>query len=168
MGLRGCLIILARIKTTLLTHRQSQQSGFTPGRSTVYIILNLSILSQTRCEFQQPFYPAYIDFKAAFDSVDRQTIWLLLVKQGIPPKLINHVKLLYTNTVAWVQVGGSHSDWFTIQTGVREGCVLAPDLFLFTLNFIMNRTVSQGLAGATLGNESFSDVDYADDAAILS
>jgi len=32
----------------------------------------------------------------------------------------------------------------------------------------MDRTVSQGLAGATLGNESFSDLDYADDAAILS
>jgi len=31
----------------------------------------------------------------------------------------------------------------------------------------MDRTVSQGLAGTTMGNESFSDLDYADDAAIL-
>jgi len=130
-------------------------------------LLNLSILAQTCREFQQPFYAAYIDFKAAFDSVDCQTIWLLLAKQGIPPKLINLVKLLYTDTVAWVQVGGSRRHWFTIRTGVRQGCVLAPDLFRCALDFFMDRTVCQSLARATMGNESFNDPDYADDAAIL-
>jgi len=154
-------------KATLLTHRRLQQSGFRPGRFAVDRILNSSILAQTRRKFQQSFYAAYKDFKAAFDSVNRQTIWLLLTKQGIPPKVINLVKLLYTNSVACVQVGGSSSDWFTIRTGLQQGCVLAPDHFLCALDFVMDRTVSQSLARATMGNKSFNNLDYADNATIL-
>ena len=63
-----------RIKPLLLSKRRQEQSGFTPGRSTVDWILTLNILAQTRREFHKPFFAAYVDLKAVFYSVDRQEL----------------------------------------------------------------------------------------------
>jgi len=52
--------------------RRPQQSGFTAGRSTIDVIL---LLSELHHGFNQPFNVAYIDIKAAFDSVDRRAFW---------------------------------------------------------------------------------------------
>jgi len=70
--------LLSRIKAKLLESRRVEQSGFTPGRSTVDRILTLNTLIQTRREFGQPFWVAYVDLKSAFDSVNRESLWLLL------------------------------------------------------------------------------------------
>jgi len=45
---------------------------------------------------------------------------------------------------------------------VRQECTIAPSLFLSAMDLI-----HRGLAGASLGNECFSDLDYADDVAFL-
>jgi len=39
---------------------------------------------------------AYVDLCAAFDSVDRNALWLLLRRLGIPPKLVDMFEDLYT------------------------------------------------------------------------
>jgi len=41
----------------------------------------------------------YADLKAAFDSMDLTALWLLLHSLGIPPKLVELMKTLYTGTV---------------------------------------------------------------------
>jgi len=52
----------------------------------------------------------YVDFRAAFDSVYRQSLWLLLKTKGVPQKLIDFLGDLYTNTVSCVRVDGQVSD----------------------------------------------------------
>jgi len=42
---------------------------------------------------------------------------------------ISVFRVLYDNSVSCVQTGGTRSTWFKIEAGVRQGCVLAPDLF---------------------------------------
>ena len=49
---------------------------------------------------------------------------------------------------------------------VCQGCVLAPDLVLCSLDYVMRRTVAHRFLGASLG-EKRTDFDFADDAAIL-
>jgi len=69
--------LLSRIKVKqlkLLGSRRVEQSGFTPGQLTADRILTLNILIQTRREFGQPFWVAYVDLKSAFDSVDRESL----------------------------------------------------------------------------------------------
>jgi len=67
-------IVLSRIKTKLLESRCLEQSGITPSRrSTVGRILILNTLIQTRREYGQPFWVAYVDLKSVFDSVDRES-----------------------------------------------------------------------------------------------
>ena len=68
--------------------RRREQSGFTPRHSTIDRILALTVLAQTRRKYRRPLYTAYIDLKAAFDSVDSDALFKLLEIIGIPLKLI--------------------------------------------------------------------------------
>ena len=61
---------------------------FTPHRSTLDTISTLSKLLETRREFNKPLWIAYVDLKSAFDYVDRESLWLLLRRHGIPSKIV--------------------------------------------------------------------------------
>jgi len=77
------------------------------------------MILQTRRDFRRPTWVAYVDFRAAFDSVNRQSLWLLLKTKGVPQKWIDLLEDLYTNTISCVRVDGQVSDWFSISAGVR-------------------------------------------------
>jgi hypothetical protein len=109
-----------------------------------------------------------VDLKAAFDSVDLPALWSLLRSLGIPLKIVGLIQELYTDTLSSVRMEGNLSDWFYIKSGVRQGCTIAPSLFLTPMDWILERTVHiKGFAGVSLGEEAFSDLDYADDVALL-
>jgi len=84
------------------------------------------MLQQSRREYNRPLWVAYVDLKAAFDSVDRNALWFLLASSGFPPEIINLFKALYTDTHSCVRVDGYDSEWFSVLSGVRQGCVVAP------------------------------------------
>ena len=52
----------------------TQHSDFTKGWSTIDAILALHLLSVIHREFNRPVNVAYLDIKAAFDSVDRRAL----------------------------------------------------------------------------------------------
>ncbi|KAI8518836.1 hypothetical protein Bbelb_020930 [Branchiostoma belcheri] len=160
-------ILLARLRPLLLRKQRQEQSGFTPGRSTVDRILTLRLLAEKRREFRKPLYAAYVDLKQAFDSVDRNALWLLLKALGVPAKLVHLLSLLYSNTSSRVKVNGLLSDSFVIKSGVLQGCVLAPTIFNVAIEHVMGRTVEQCNCGASFGDFTVTDLDFADDVAIL-
>ena len=57
---------------------------------------------QSRREYQRPLWIAYVDLKAAFDSVDRSALWLLLRSLGLPEKIVGLMKEHYTDIAASV------------------------------------------------------------------
>jgi len=122
---------------------------------------------QTCSEFNQPIWIAYVDLKAALNSIDRSALWLLLRSIGLPDQIVSLVCSLYTDTVSCVRVDGDESGRFGINSGVRQGCTLAPNVFLAPMDWIMSRTVSKGCLGATVGDQLTTNLDYADDAAFL-
>jgi len=121
----------------------------------------LNLLLQGRREHGRPLWIAYVDFRAAFDSVDRNALWLLLRSLGIPPKLVDMFKNLYADTVSCVRLKGEVSDWFHFGCGVRQGCTVAPSLFLLPMDWVMEPTSHGGFLGATLDTETFADNDVA-------
>jgi len=160
-------VLLARVKGHLQQLRRTEQSGFTPHRSTVDRITTLNMILQTRREYRRPSWVAYVDFRSAFDSIDRQSLWLLLRSKGIPDKILELLEDLYSNTLSCIRVDGELSPWFKVSAGVRQGCVLAPDLFLEPMDWVMDRTVHRGYLGLNVGNETFTDLDFADDVSLL-
>ena len=62
---------------------------------------------------------------------------------------------------------GELSSWFDeTSSGVRQGCVVAPELFLEPMDWITNRAAHKGFLGVAVG-EICTDLDYADDVSLL-
>ncbi|KAK2723051.1 hypothetical protein QYM36_003294, partial [Artemia franciscana] len=100
-----------------------------PGRSTMEQIFTMQQLIEKTREFQQKAYVAFVDFKATFNSVDLQSLWLILKTTGLPAKYCNLFERLHKGTESCMQINGRHSSSFEINTGVRQGCAAAPELF---------------------------------------
>ena len=111
----------------------------------------------------------FLDFKSAFDSVNRSSLFSTLTLRGVPTKYINLMKALYAETSGRVRVYGHLSDSFPTTSGVRQGCPLSPFLFNFVVDMIMDITL-QGLDDAGVEYfpvENLTDLDYADDIVLL-
>ena len=111
----------------------------------------------------------FIDYEKAFDSFDRETLWKLMRHYGIPEKLISLIKCSYQDMSCRVLHAGHLSDCINVKTGVRQGCLLSPFLFLLAIDWIMRRTTSNKRNGIqwTLWSQ-LEDLDFADDLALLS
>ena len=69
------MILLERIRPIFHNHRRSERAGFTAGRSTTEHIFAIRQIIEKSKEFNKSTYIAFIDFKAAFDSVSRDSLW---------------------------------------------------------------------------------------------
>jgi hypothetical protein len=79
-------------------------------------------------EWNCPLYTNFIHFSKAFNSVHRPALWKILAHYGIPNKIISIIKMLYTEFQAKEICGTNLTDNFSIQTGVKQGCMLSPIL----------------------------------------
>ena len=66
-------------------------------------------------------YVCFIDFKKAFDLIDRYTLWLILKKYGIRGKMYKAVKSMYEVVTARVRVGDDLTEAFMSSRGLKRG-----------------------------------------------
>ena len=59
-------------------------------------ILALRVLVERRREFRESFVGAHVDFRKAFDSMHRETLWELLRFRGIPEEILRLIRALYS------------------------------------------------------------------------
>ena len=106
------------------------QYGFRVGRSTddmIYVVRGVQELAR---EKDLPLFMCFIDLQKAYDSVDRSLLWKVLVRYGVPAKLISIIRQFHDGMRACVCLNsGETSEWFAVEQGLRQGCVIAPDLF---------------------------------------
>ena len=80
-------------------------------------------------EFQENIYFCFIDYVKAFDCVNHNELWKIRQEMGIPDHLTYLLRNLYAGQEAIVRTGHGTTDWFQIEIGVRQGCILSPCLF---------------------------------------
>ena len=68
-----------------------------------------------------PLYSCFIDYKAAFDSVDRDIMWEVLDRYGVPTRYINIIKAGYDGYKAGVMVDGVQGQLFEVKGGAKQG-----------------------------------------------
>nr|KAG5714565.1 hypothetical protein BaRGS_007011 [Batillaria attramentaria] len=115
-------------------------------------------------EWNSPLYINFIDYEKAFDSVDREALWKLLRHYGVPGKIISLIQCTYQDMSCRIAHAGQLSESFEVKTGVRQGCLLSPFLFLLVIDWIMKTTTAGRKNGIqwTLWTQ-LDDLDFADD-----
>ena len=83
--------------------------------------------------------------------VDHNKLWKILKEMGIPDHLTYLLRNLYVSQEALVRTRHGTTDWFQIEKGVSQSCVLSPCLFNFYAQYIM---WNAGLEGAQAGIKS--------------
>ena len=76
----------------------------------------------------------YLDFQKAFDKVPHQRLLLKLKAHGIGNDVINWIEKWLTHRKQRVIVDGEISNWKCVLSGVPQGSVLGPILFLIYIN----------------------------------
>ncbi|VDN53143.1 unnamed protein product [Dracunculus medinensis] len=81
--------------------------------------LTLRRVLKHRFRYLQPTLTYFIDFAAAFDSIERTALWRMMERDGVPEKIVRLIKAFYERTSAQVCVYGELTDSFEIRTGVH-------------------------------------------------
>ena len=171
-------MILNRIRSEVDPHLRTTQNGFRPKRTTVAQILAIRRVIEGVKANNLKAILTFIDFKKAFDSIDRVKMIGILKAYGIPPNLLQAIKKMYTNTQAKVISPDGETELFEITAGVLQGDTLAPYLFIIVLDYAMRKALwdKEQELGFTLKprqsrrhlKEVLTDLDFADDIALLS
>jgi sorting nexin-29 len=88
-------------------------------------------------EFQIETHHLFIDFKTAYDKVNRNQLYKAMLEFGIPLKVVRLTQAMMEGTTAKVKVQNELSESFHIQNGLRQGDALACILF----NIALEKTI---------------------------
>ena len=124
-------VLLERLKLHIAEGNISEsQTGFRSNRGTTDCIFTIRMI-QEKCRKQnQHFYSVFFDLTKAFDSVDRNLLWSLLERIGCPPNFTRIIRSFHEGMCGRVSANGSLSAAFLIAIGLKQGCMLAPFLFI--------------------------------------
>nr|KAG5691347.1 hypothetical protein BaRGS_033396 [Batillaria attramentaria] len=111
-------ILLERMREAVDPMLRDQQAGFRRNRSCADQIASLRIIVEQSLEWNSPLYINFIDYEKAFDSCT------------------------YKDMSCRIAHAGQLSESFEVKTGVRQGCLLSPFLFLLVIDWIMKTTTT--------------------------
>ena len=81
-------------------------------------------------------YIAFIDLEKAYDTVNRDLLWKILAKYGVPEGLINVLRKLYANLTIHLKIDGDKR-WHFYTSGVKQGGPEASVLFSFFMDAVV-------------------------------
>ena len=86
----------------------------------------------------------------------------------MPDHLTCLLRNLYAGQEAAVRTGHGTTDWFQIEKGVHQGCILLPCLFNLYAEYIMrNAWLDEAKTGIKIAERNINNLRYADDTTLM-
>ena len=112
----------------------NEQSGFRKGHSTMDHVFALHCLIDVYLQRKKKLFCAFIDYKKAFDSVQRGLFWEKLLHSGVKWKVLRVIRDMYAKVKSCVKTRHGLSQFFVSNVGLRQEENLSPVLFSLFLN----------------------------------
>ena len=106
------------------------QYGFRKRRSTLHALLNATKNIYQACDSRLNTLGIFIDFSHAFDTVNHSVLLKKLNYYGIKGQLLQLITSYLSDRKQFVSYGGRESTLLDVVTGVPQGSVLGPLLFI--------------------------------------
>ena len=111
-----------KLFTACLNHRLScyveenilgeEQAWFREGYSTIDHVFVLHIIIELYKSVHKRVYCAFVDYRKAFDSINRPLLWQKLLSYGIKGKMLNVITNMYSKAKSCIQSGNLLSEYF--------------------------------------------------------
>src|SRR5678815_3305278 len=126
-------ILVERVRRVTEGLIGEEQGAFRSSRGCVDQIFTLKQMIEKMREKKNKLYLGFMDFQQAYDRVNKDALWKVLVIYGVGGRLLNGIKSMYDDSEVCVRINGVNGDWFRINSGVREGCVMSVSYTHLTL-----------------------------------
>jgi hypothetical protein len=132
-------LLYNRISIGLLSQQSPDQAGFRPGYCTDDNMFTVMQILEKANEWQVPVWIASIDFQKAFDTVEHQSLWNALRRQGVSDSYVNILARLYSGQTAAVRTD-KISRSFLLERGTKQGDPLSSLIFNAVLEDIVRKS----------------------------
>ena len=100
--------------------------------------------------------------------MDHNKQWKILKEMRIPDHLTCLLRNVYASQEATVRTGHRPTDWFQMEKGMRQGCILSPCLLNLYAEYIMrNAGLEEAQAGIKIAGRNINNFRYADDTTLM-
>lgn len=143
------------------------QFGFKPGCSTIDAIFVLQTMINKTLKSKKRLYCCFIDYKKAFDLIDRSILWTKLINQGIDENMLKIIQSLYQNVKSCIKYNGFLSEYYRNTIGLFQGEILSPILYSLYVNDCEMCFIRENCPSVEIGLINLFLIMYADDTVLL-